>query len=254
MVDEHTRVSLLHGVERSITAERLVAELGRCLSWPGALRRCCGWTTALSRFPQAPQRFCERRSVVLHSAQVPWDNGYIESFNNRLRRECPTATIGPPCSKPEWYRGFQGRPQPGIAIRLSATHAGRVRCAMRHTHTPDGLRDQLNPNKQTRLNLHETRDGSPTGTFPPSGTESRLGAPNLTLAVSTERRATLNRLQFPRPTKEFLAHRQTYGDTSGLSANQFLLWFAQRRGVGVGRRDAHSAGGNSCPDGGAECT
>ena len=91
-----------------------------------------------------------------------------------------------------------------------------------HPH-PGGLPHQLNP-EQTNptLNLHETRDGSLTGTFPPSGTESRLGAPNLTLAVSTERRATLNRLQFPGPTKEFLAHRQTYGDTSGLSANQFF--------------------------------
>src|SRR5712672_728663 len=39
---------------------------------------------------------------------------------------------------------------------------------------------------------------------------------------SAERRATLNRLLFPGPTKEFLAHRQTYGDTSGLSANQFF--------------------------------
>ncbi|MFL6083601.1 MAG: pyruvate carboxylase [Mycobacterium sp.] len=45
---------------------------------------------------------------------------------------------------------------------------------------------------------------------------------------SAERRATLNRLLFPGPTKEFLAHRQTYGDTSGLSANQFF--YGLRRG------------------------
>ena len=25
---------------------------------------------------------------VLHPARTPWDNGYIESFNNRLRKEC----------------------------------------------------------------------------------------------------------------------------------------------------------------------
>lgn len=40
--------------------------------------------------------------------------------------------------------------------------------------------------------------------------------------TSKERRHTLNRLLFPGPTKEFLAHRETYGDTSGLSANQFF--------------------------------
>ncbi|MBF6063812.1 pyruvate carboxylase [Nocardia terpenica] len=39
---------------------------------------------------------------------------------------------------------------------------------------------------------------------------------------SQQRRETLNRLLFPGPTAEFLAHREKYGDTSGLSANQFF--------------------------------
>lgn len=37
-----------------------------------------------------------------------------------------------------------------------------------------------------------------------------------------ERRATLNRLLFPQPTKEFEEHRERYGDTTGLSTNQFF--------------------------------
>ena len=37
-----------------------------------------------------------------------------------------------------------------------------------------------------------------------------------------ERQATLNRLLFPGPTKEFEAHRDEYGDTSRLSTNQFF--------------------------------
>ena len=37
-----------------------------------------------------------------------------------------------------------------------------------------------------------------------------------------ERQRTLNRLLFPGPTKEFEAHREEYGDTSRLSANQFF--------------------------------
>lgn len=37
-----------------------------------------------------------------------------------------------------------------------------------------------------------------------------------------KRQAALNRLLFPGPTKEFEAQRETYGDTSSLSANQFF--------------------------------
>jgi pyruvate carboxylase len=37
-----------------------------------------------------------------------------------------------------------------------------------------------------------------------------------------KRQAALNRLLFPGPTAEFEAHRETYGDTTSLSANQFF--------------------------------
>jgi pyruvate carboxylase len=43
-----------------------------------------------------------------------------------------------------------------------------------------------------------------------------------------ERQAALNRLLFPGPTKEFETHREIYGDTSRLSANQF--WYGLRHG------------------------
>ena len=42
------------------------------------------------------------------------------------------------------------------------------------------------------------------------------------LAAGAVRQATLNRLLFPGPTAEFEAHREEYGDTSRLSANQFF--------------------------------
>lgn len=42
------------------------------------------------------------------------------------------------------------------------------------------------------------------------------------LEAGPQRRATLNRLLFPGPTREFEAHREQYGDTSRLSANQFF--------------------------------
>jgi pyruvate carboxylase len=42
-----------------------------------------------------------------------------------------------------------------------------------------------------------------------------------------KRQATLNRLLFPGPTKEFEEHREIYGDTSHLSANQFFYGLRQ---------------------------
>jgi pyruvate carboxylase len=42
-----------------------------------------------------------------------------------------------------------------------------------------------------------------------------------------KRQATLNRLLFPGPTKEFEEHRDEYGDTSRLSANQFFYGLRQ---------------------------
>ncbi|MDT7729462.1 MAG: pyruvate carboxylase [Actinomycetota bacterium] len=41
-------------------------------------------------------------------------------------------------------------------------------------------------------------------------------------ALGTDRRATLNRLLFPGPTKEFEAHREQYGDTSVLPSKDFF--------------------------------
>ncbi|KOX32990.1 pyruvate carboxylase [Saccharothrix sp. NRRL B-16348] len=40
--------------------------------------------------------------------------------------------------------------------------------------------------------------------------------------LEDDRRATLNRLLFPAPTKEFLAHRDAYGDTSVLGSKDFF--------------------------------
>jgi pyruvate carboxylase len=40
--------------------------------------------------------------------------------------------------------------------------------------------------------------------------------------LADDRRATLNRLLFPEPTKEFLAHREQFGDTSVLASKDFF--------------------------------
>ncbi|MHA7653405.1 pyruvate carboxylase [Mycobacterium sp. ML4] len=50
---------------------------------------------------------------------------------------------------------------------------------------------------------------------------------NALAAPGPKRQATLNRLLFPGPTKEYEEHRETYGDTSQLSANQFFYGLRQ---------------------------
>ncbi|MCW2690628.1 MAG: pyruvate carboxylase [Mycobacterium sp.] len=59
---------------------------------------------------------------------------------------------------------------------------------------------------------------------PPAKPNDELShADEVALGVAgPERQALLNRLLFPGPTKEFDAHREQFGDTSQLSANQFF--------------------------------
>ncbi len=88
MVDEHTRESLLHLVERSITAEALVTELEKVFVARGAPRvlRCDNGPEMISA---ALQQFCgDRVGMSYIPPGTPWNNGYVESFNRRLRIEC----------------------------------------------------------------------------------------------------------------------------------------------------------------------
>ena len=63
--------------------------------------------------------------------------------------------------------------------------------------------------------LEGRRPGKPEQKLSPDD-EAALTKPG------TVRQATLNRLLFPGPTKEFLTHSEEFGDTSRLSANQFF--------------------------------
>jgi pyruvate carboxylase len=59
---------------------------------------------------------------------------------------------------------------------------------------------------------------------PPAKPQQELSAEDEAVLAQSgpKRQAALNRLLFPGPTKEFDAHRELYGDTSSLSANQFF--------------------------------
>jgi pyruvate carboxylase len=61
------------------------------------------------------------------------------------------------------------------------------------------------------------------GRGPAQPTEELSDEDEATLKLAgPQRQATLNRLLFPGPTKDFESHREDYGDTSRLSANQFF--------------------------------
>jgi transposase InsO family protein len=140
MVDEHTRESLLHLVERSITAERLVAELEKVFTAAGGPPKVLRMDNGPELVSQALQRFCENKVGMSYIPPgTPWNNGYIESFNNRLRKEC--------LNRNHWTTLFEARVVIGdfkhehnhrhrrhsaLGYRTPAEYAA----ACRHTHTP----------------------------------------------------------------------------------------------------------------------
>ena len=83
MVDEHTRESLLNLVERSITAERLVAELERVFAAAGGPPMVLRMDNGPELVSQALQQFCDGKVGLSYIPPGTWNNGYIESFNNR---------------------------------------------------------------------------------------------------------------------------------------------------------------------------
>ena len=88
IVDEHTRECLGGLVERSITGDRLIAELDRLAAdrgYPAVLRCDNGPELACTAMTDWAD---ERVGLAFIPPGEPWRNGYIESFNGRLRDEC----------------------------------------------------------------------------------------------------------------------------------------------------------------------
>ncbi|WP_454231480.1 IS3 family transposase [Mycolicibacterium fortuitum] len=89
MVDEHTRESLLNVVERSITGDRFVDELTKVFAATGGPPRVLRLDNGPEMISLALQQFCDGQLGLSYIPPgTPWNNGFIESFNNRLRKEC----------------------------------------------------------------------------------------------------------------------------------------------------------------------
>lgn len=139
MIDEHTRQSLLNIVERSIAAERLVAELQKVFAAAGGPPRVLRMDNGPEFISSALQQFCDGKVGLSYIPPgTPWNNGYIESFNNRLRKEC--------LNRNHWNTLLEARVVIGdfkhehntrhrhsaLGYRTPAEYAAVCRC----THTP----------------------------------------------------------------------------------------------------------------------
>ncbi len=88
MVDEHTRESLLDIVDRSIKAPKLTDAISEVIAARGepVVLRCDNGSELVS---ETLREYCQDW-IGIHYIPPgePWNNGYIESFNNRVRDEC----------------------------------------------------------------------------------------------------------------------------------------------------------------------
>ncbi len=89
MVDEHTRMSLLNIVDRSITAERLIEELEKVFAIWGGPPMVLRMDNGPEFISEALTSYCAGSVGISYIPPgTPWNNGFIESFNNRMRDEC----------------------------------------------------------------------------------------------------------------------------------------------------------------------
>ena len=170
MIDEHTRCALLNIVERSITADRLVAELAKVFAAAGGPPKVLRMANGPEFISPALQQFCDGKTGMSYIPPgTPWNNGHIESFNNRLRKECLNrnhwntliearvviADFKEEHNHDRLCAGLPHTGRVGCGLQVHHTtatpplsaglpHTGRVRCGLQvHPH-PDGPQHQLN--------------------------------------------------------------------------------------------------------------
>jgi putative transposase len=101
MVDEHTRESLLHVVERSITAERLVIELDAVFAAAGGPPRVLRMDNGPELVPKRCNSFAPEESSSPISRPVRRGTTAISNRSTTAyARSASIATTGTPCSRP----------------------------------------------------------------------------------------------------------------------------------------------------------
>jgi putative transposase len=93
VIDEHTRVSLLHLVERSITAERPVAELEAVFAAAGGPPQVLRMNNGPELVSQALQRFCDGKVGMCYIPPgTPWTTDTSNRSTIACARSASTAT------------------------------------------------------------------------------------------------------------------------------------------------------------------
>jgi putative transposase len=129
IVDEHTRECLGGLVERSVTGDRLIDELDRLAAdrgYPGVVRCNNGPELACTAMADWAG---ERVGLAFIPPGEPWRNGYIESFNGRLRDECLNIELfwslaHARVTITDWKREYnQHRPHSALGYQAPARYA-----------------------------------------------------------------------------------------------------------------------------------
>ncbi|MDV7176030.1 integrase core domain-containing protein, partial [Gordonia amicalis] len=164
MVDEHTRMSLLNIVDRSIPADRLIEKLEKTFAIWGGPPVVLRMDNGPEFVSEALQGFCAGSVGICYiPLGTPWNNGFIESFNNRLRGECLNRICWPTLLDvrvviEDFEDDHNSRPP---ALSAGLPNPGRVRSPMHPpTITPWAVRSTDDPNKELAPEL----PGSVTGT------------------------------------------------------------------------------------------
>jgi transposase InsO family protein len=101
-------------VERSITADHLVEELKKVVAAASVPPKVLRIGNGPEFISLALQRFCDGKTGMSYIPPgTPWNNGHIESFNNRLRKEC--------LSRNHWNTLFEARVVIGDFRRSTTT-------------------------------------------------------------------------------------------------------------------------------------
>ncbi|MHA0287619.1 integrase catalytic domain-containing protein [Mycobacterium sp. C3-094] len=146
MIDEHTRESLLHLVERSITGEVLVAELTKVFASHGGLPK-------VLRMDNGPEMVFSSAATVLrgqdrhdvHPAGLPVGQQLHRFVQQPTTQGVPQPQpLEHPVRGPRGHRRLQTRAQsPTPALSPGIQDAGRVRCHLPvHPHS-GGMQHQL---------------------------------------------------------------------------------------------------------------
>jgi hypothetical protein len=148
MIVEHTRVSLMNLVERSITAVRLVTELEAVFAAAGGppkvLRMDNGSRVGFSGAATVLRR---EGPVILHTARHT-----VEQRLHRIVQRSPSEGVPQPEALEHPVRGSGGDRRLQTSTQLSPPafgarlpDVGPVRCGVPSHPHPGGLRDQLHP-------------------------------------------------------------------------------------------------------------